>query len=373
MGNLLFRKISSDISYFFLIASVSITLIIWVIQSVNYLDIVSEDGYSLKIYFVYSVLSLPKIFSKILTFIYFISCFFIINKYQENNEILVFWTNGIKKIKLINFLLKFSIIFLVIQLILTIFLVPYTQNLSRIYIKNSNIDFLPKLLIEKKFINIFKNLTVFIDEFDKQGKISKIYINEKLDNNSSKIIMANKGEILIENDKYILKLFNGNIINSNKNNFYNINFKETNYDLTNFSSKTVVHQKIQQIKSRDLFECIYNFYSDKKFDNNECKNREIKSILEEAYKRVIMPMYIFILSLIASSLLIKPKSNKYIKYYKSFILLSGFVFVIISQLGFNLLIKNLTTDVLIFFSPLIFVFCFYFLIFFKANFNFKYL
>ena len=108
MGNLLFRKISSDIAYFFLIASVSITLIIWVIQSVNFLDIVSEDGYSLKIYFVYSVLSLPKIFSKILIFIYFISCFFIINKYQENNEILVFWTNGIKKIKLINFIEIFN-------------------------------------------------------------------------------------------------------------------------------------------------------------------------------------------------------------------------------------------------------------------------
>ncbi len=373
MGNLLFRKISSDITYFFLIASVSITLIIWVIQSVNYLDIVSEDGYSLKIYFVYSILSLPKIFSKILIFIYFISCFFIINKYQENNEILVFWTNGIKKIKLINFLLKFSIIFLIIQFIFTIFLVPYTQNLSRIYIKNSNIDFLPKLLIEKKFINVFKNLTVFIDKFDKQGKISKIYINEKLDDNSSKIIMANKGEILKENETYILKLFNGNIVNSNKNNFYNINFKETNYDLANFSTKTVVHQKIQQVKSKDLFDCIYNFYFGKKFENKECENREIKSILEEAYKRIIMPLYIFILSLISSSLLIKPKSNKHIKYYKSFILLSGFLFVIISQLGFNLLVKNFSIDILIIFSPLIFVFCFYLLIFFKANFNFKYL
>ena len=247
MGNLLLRKISSDIAYFFLIASTSIALIIWVIQSVNYLDIVSEDGYGLSIYFIYSVLSLPKIFSKILIFIYFISCFYIINKYEENNEILVFWTNGIRKIKLINFLLKFSIIFLLIQLILTIFLVPYTQNLSRIYIKNSNIDFLPKLLIEKKFINIFKNVTVFIDKFDRKGKISKIYINEKLDDNSSKIIMANKGEILKENDQYILKLFDGNIISSNKNNFYNINFKETNYDLTNFSSKTVVHQKYNKL------------------------------------------------------------------------------------------------------------------------------
>ena len=86
-----------------------------------------------------------------------------------------------------------------------------------------------------------------------------------------------------------------------------------------------------------------------------------------------MPLYIFILSLIASSLLIKPKSNKYLKYYKSFILLSGFLFVIFSQLGFNLLVKNFIIDMLIIFCPLIFVFGFYVLIFFKANFNFKYL
>ena len=177
MGKLLFRKISSDIAYFFLTASISITLIIWVIQAVNYLDIVSEDGHSLKVYFNYSILSLPKIFSKLLIFVYFISCFYILNKYEENNEILVFWTNGIKKIKLINFLFKFSILFLIIQLFLTIFLVPYTQNIGRLYIKNSNIDFLPKLLVEKKFINVFKNLTVFLDEFDKEGNITKIYIN----------------------------------------------------------------------------------------------------------------------------------------------------------------------------------------------------
>ena len=113
MNKLLYRKLSLDIIYFFLAASVSITLIIWVIQAVNFLDIVSEDGHSLKVYFAYSILSLPKIFSRILIFIFFISCFYIINKYEENNEILVFWTNGIKKISLINFILRFSILFII--------------------------------------------------------------------------------------------------------------------------------------------------------------------------------------------------------------------------------------------------------------------
>ena len=117
MTNLIYRKLSTDIIYFFLTASLSITLIIWVIQAVNFLDIVSEDGHSLKIYFTYSILSFPKIFSRILVFVFFISCFYIINKYDENNEILVFWTNGIKKINLINFILRFSIIFMILQLL----------------------------------------------------------------------------------------------------------------------------------------------------------------------------------------------------------------------------------------------------------------
>ena len=38
----------------------------------------------------------------------------------------------------------------------------------------------------------------------------------------------------------MIKLFDGSIINSNENNFYNINFKETEYDLSKFSSKTVI-------------------------------------------------------------------------------------------------------------------------------------
>ena len=147
MNKLLYRKLSLDIIYFFLAASLSITLIIWVIQAVNFLDIVSEDGHSLRVYFVYSILSLPKIFSRILIFIFFISCFYIINKYEENNEILVFWTNGIKKISVINFILKFSILFIIIQLFLSLYLVPFTQNLSRIYLKNSNVDFLPSLAV----------------------------------------------------------------------------------------------------------------------------------------------------------------------------------------------------------------------------------
>ena len=101
--------------------------------------------------------------------------------------------------------------------------------------------------------------------------------------------------------------------------------------------------------------------------------RKIDSITEEIYKRTVIPFYILILSLISSSLLIKPKSNKYLKYYKSFIFLFGFLFVIFSQIGSKFITHNLIYDFIVLFAPIIFVVIYYLTILFKTNFKLKYL
>ena len=128
MKKLIFKKFAKDVFQFFLLVSISISLIIWVIQAVNYLDIVTEDGHGFRVYFLYTLLSLPKIFSKILPFIYFISLFYIILKYENENELIIFWTIGIKKIEFVNILLKFSIFYLLLQLLFTTYIVPNTLD-----------------------------------------------------------------------------------------------------------------------------------------------------------------------------------------------------------------------------------------------------
>ena len=372
MNKLIFRKLSLDILSFFLVASLSITLIVWVMQAVNFLDIVSEDGHGLKVYFSYTFLNLPKIFSRILIFTFFISAFYIINKYQENNEILVFWTNGIKQLSFINFLFKLSIFFLLLQLILNILVVPYTQNLSRTYLKNSNIDFLPTLLSEKKFINVFKSLTIFIEKYNQNGNIEKIFINEKISEENSKIIIAEKAKIIKLNEDYKIKLFNGGITNINNENIFNINFKETEYDLSKFTTKTITQPKIQEINSFLLLKCFYNFYLNKNFQNNEsCQNRKIKSISEEIFKRFIGPLYILILSLVSSSLILKPKNNFYLKYNKFIIFLLGFLIVIISQISFKFISQSINLDLFVISFPIILLLVYYFFLTLKIKSKFK--
>ena len=42
---------------------------------------------------------------------------------------------------------------------------------------------------------LMKNLTIFVEEYKKDGILKGIYIKEKLNNNENKIIIASKGKL----------------------------------------------------------------------------------------------------------------------------------------------------------------------------------
>ncbi len=382
MDKLIFRKFSLDIVNFFLIASFSITFIVWIIQAVNFLDLISDDGHSLNIYFYYISLNLPKIFSKIIIFVFFISIFYVINKYNNSNELIVFWNNGIKKIHLINFILKLSIVFIILQLFLNLLIVPKSQSLARMYIKKSNIDFLPKLISEKKFINVVKNLTFFVEEYENNGSLKKIYINEKINQDKSKIIVAESGRIIKKNNQFIIRLYNGGITNINKNNTFAINFSETDYDLSTFSTKSITHPKMQEIDSMIIFNCFKKYLFEKNessknkinnFNNKRCQNRELKSISEELYKRLVLPFYTLIISLIAASLIIEPKSKYYFKFHKLNIFLIGSFTIIVSQISLKFFLISINFIYIIIFLPIILVIIYYLILLFITKFRLNFL
>ena len=381
MDKLIFRKFSLDIVNFFLISSFSISFIIWIIQAVNFLDLVSDDGHSLDVYFYFVSLNLPKIFSKTIIFVFFISIFYVINKYNKSNELIVFWNNGIKKIQLINFILKFSLFFLVLQLFLNLSIIPKSQNMARIFIKESNIDFLPKLISEKKFINVVKNLTIFVEEYN-DGLLNKIYINEKIDKNKSKIIVAESGSIIKKDKRYFLRLYNGGITNLNGEKTYTLNFSETDYDLSNFSTKSITHPKTQEIKSDILISCFKDFFLNiyrntdevfKKLKKQTCEGRKLKSISDELYKRLILPLYTLVISLIAASLIVEPKSKYFSKFHRINIFLVGSFIIIISQISLKFLLNSINMIYLVSFLPIIFLILFYLILFLIAKFKLNYL
>ena len=376
MNKLVFRKLSFDIIGFFLLSSLAITSIVWVIQGVNLLDIVTEKGHSIKVYFFYTTLNLPKIFSKLLVFTYFLTLFVVINRYEDNNEILVFWTNGIKKITFINFIGIFSILIVVLQLILNLYIVPYTQSLAQQYLKNSSLDFFPKLITEKKFSNVMEDLTIFVEENEEEGNLKGIYIKEKLDNGDYKIIISNKGKLLQDDNGLNFKLLDGKIINISKAGNYNIGFKETIYKLSNLNSKTRKSNKLNETKSSFLISCLDKNFENRKDKNLRCGQQNdflLKEIYEEIFKRAINPIYIIVLSLISSLIILKSKINFLQNYFKFFLFIVGFLIIIFSELSYKLLNETFYIEMFTLILPLICIIFFYMFITLKSKFRLGYL
>ena len=339
---LIFKKFFVDNTYFFLSAIVTLGLIVWVIQAVNYLDYVTEDGHGLGVYFKYSVLSLPKILSRLFPLIFFISVFYTINRFEQNNELKIFWMNGINKTKFVKNLIIYSLTFLIFLYTLTSYIVPWSQNKSRVYLQESNIDFFPSLISEKKFIDTVDKLTIYIEKKVETETYENIFIKDT-DKEKTKFIYANTGKIINKPDERIFKLFNGKIINVNSGKVTSFDFKTTNFDLSKYLTKSTTDFKIQEKKTTSILNCYINYFlldKDYFYDVLNCNDPAIKEMQKELFTRLIKPLFLPVISLSLCFLLLYPKENSKYKFSRVLVFLLGLLIIIFSEITSSLTVRD---------------------------------
>lgn len=382
MEKILFKKILYDCLSFFLISLVSASIVVWVFQAVNYLDIMIEDGRSYLVYANYSLLNLPKIISKILPFALFFGLFFVLTKYELNNELIIFWTFGVNKFKLINFFIKISFLLVVLQILLAAFLVPKSLEFSRSLIKNSSIDFFEGFIKPKKFNDKIKRLTIYAEDKDQNGNLINIYLKKEIDQNSYQITYSKTGKFIGEEDNKILKLYNGETINYVNEKISKFNFQSSDFSLVNLDADIIPVNKTQETSTKILISCLnkllnldFNFLKDVDFKNSvhNCRYENLDNIYKELYKRFIIPFYIPTLILISLLLIIKSKENiNYLKY-RIVIFIIGINAIIFSEITLKFIQDIFLKNILIILLPLI-LFILLYLFFIqklKLKFNYK--
>ena len=179
MKKIIYRKFLIDCSIFFFITLISASVIIWVFQAVNYLDLVIDDGRGYGVYLLYSLLNYPKIVSKILPFAFFFSFSYVIAKYELNNQLVIYWNFGVNKVHLINFFLFFSFFIFLFQILLTSVVVPKSLSIARGLIRTSDFNFFDNFIKVKKFNGNVKSLTVYTEGKNNDGGYNNIYIKKR--------------------------------------------------------------------------------------------------------------------------------------------------------------------------------------------------
>ena len=377
MKKIIFRKLVSDCSIFFLIALISASIIIWVFQAVNFLDVIIEDGRDYVVYLSYTFLSLPKIISKIFPFALFFSFSYVLAKYELKNELLIFWNHGVSKMKIINLFILISVIFMIIQILLTTIIVPKFQNISRGLIKSSNASYFENFLKPRKFIDTISGLTFFVDKINKDGILKDIYIKRSMKKNTFQTTFAKEGVFENKNGERVLVLYDGQTISGSNNDLRVINFSASDFSVTQADTGTTIKvYKLQENSTKALIKCLKTLERNKKdrninkqYDFHNCTSSNYTNIFKELYKRLIIPFYIPLLIIISMLMITKSKENVNFSKFRTLIFMIGLIIMIFAESTQKLITGNFKINLIFVCLPILICLFTYFLLFFNLKFK----
>ena len=372
MKKILFRKLLRDYLSFFLIALFSSSIIIWVFQAVNYLDIMIEDGRDYIVYINYSLLNFPKIISRLFPFVLFFSLFYITIKFENNNELIIFWNFGIHKLDLTFFIIKVSIILMIFQILLTSIIVPKSQDLARNFLRTSSVNFFENFIKPQKFNDTIRGVTIYSEKKDIEGNLYNLYL-KKENKGGFQITYAKKGVFKEFNKIPVLVLYDGETITGGASGITNFSFSKSDFPLNNYKTNTTTYIKTQELSSIKLYGCINSIYfsKNKKPDKNiaNCSIKNLKNIFKEIYKRFFIPFYIPLLSLISFLLIISSKENSDFNKIKFITFLLGLFYIIFSETTVRLISEDVLKNTFIVIIPFLSFIALYGFIFKKLNFR----
>ena len=334
MKKMLFRKLLLDYMSFFLIALFSSSIVVWVFQAVNYLDIMIEDGRDYTVYISYSLLNFPKILNILFPFVLFFSLFQITSKYENNNELIIFWTFGVTKLELINFVFRFSIVLMLIQIVLSSIIIPKSQDKARSFLRTSTVNFFGNFIKPQRFNDTIKDVTLYSERKEENGTLYNLYLKKKIDQNNFQITYAKKGEFQEFDNIPVLVLYDGATITGKNNEITNFSFSKSDFPLNNFETNTTTYTKTKELTSLVLIKCLQFLNTSKKILNpkiENCSKENLNNIYQELYKRFIIPLYIPLLALLPFFLILSSKENSNYLRLKVLTFFMGLFFIIFSE------------------------------------------
>ena len=338
--NKIYKYISLELVKSFILILFSLSLIAWTVRAVNFLDLIVDSGYSTSTYFIYSILNLTNIMTKFIPLSFLLALLLTIIRLERQNELLVLWTSGVAKFKVTNLFFLLSLMIFLIYIIFSTIITPTALYKSRTLVKQSGVDTVSNLIKPNNFSDTFKGLTFYVEKKE-NNVIKNIFIKDDSNNLNSllpksssarnKTIIAERG--VINKSKLILE--NGFIQSLQSDDTVKIiQFNKTLLNFDNLDNRVIKDVKIQETSTYKILSCLKNYYYNQIPEGyiKNCPKNNIAIVVETFSRRIIMPLYIPLISILISFILVytKNKKTKIINRYLFFSL--SFMLLVLSEL-----------------------------------------
>ena len=295
--------ITKQIIVGFLLVSFSLMSIIWLSQSLRFLDLIASEGVSMGVFIQMTTLLMPRIFTILAPISLFASVLFVYNRMLSDQELIVMKSAGISPWQLAKPAISISLLLVILNIYVMNIGIPKAEDAFNDleWKVENNISHL--MLREGEFTTLQPELTVFITSHEDDGSVGGILINDERDPKNKSTLSAEKG-VIIQTDKGPrIILINGNRqeISKNGSTFSSVNFEKYSVD---FGLKETKTRRKNSVRVRSFNELI------SALNNDSLPPAERYKWFIEGNKRITTPLLALVYTLIACTGLIIGNFNR---------------------------------------------------------------
>jgi lipopolysaccharide export system permease protein len=287
----------------FLLIAVGLTAVIWLSQSLNFLDLIVNRGLSLGTFLYLGVLLMPSFLGVILPIALFCAVIFVLNRLAIDSELVSFRAAGLSPWRITLPLLKLAGVVVLVVLAINLYLSPLSYQAFREQQFVIRGDYSAVLLQEGVFTPMGKNLTIYVRSRGSGGELLGILVHDTRAPNRPITMMAEQGALVRTEDGPRFVMFNGNRqeIDREQGRLSLLYFDRYALDMGQLGDSPT--SRWRDPRERYLHELL-----NPSADPDEQRNRG--KFLAEAHQRLLSPLYALTLTLIGAAGVLSGEHNR---------------------------------------------------------------
>jgi lipopolysaccharide export system permease protein len=193
-----------------MIVVVSLTCIIWLSQSLRFIDMIVNRGLPLATFVYLTMLLLPTWLSIVLPIAGFAGVIFIYNRMAGDREIVVLEASGLSPLRLARPALLVSVLITLLCYVMTLYLIPLSYRAFKELQFQIRHNYTDVLLREGVFNTIADDITVYVRARRETGELSGIIVHDNRDPRQEVTLIAERGALVVTEAGPRVFMQNGN-------------------------------------------------------------------------------------------------------------------------------------------------------------------
>jgi len=277
----------------FLFATGVVTIIVWLTQSLQRIDILVEHGQTLMMFGWLSLLIVPGLLAVIIPFGLFAATIFALHRLHSDSEIAVMYAAGVSRGDVTRPILIVTAIGALATLWINVDLMPRSYRELKREIADIRADFASAVVRSGEFITIQDGFTVYVDEVQPGNQFTGLLIHDYRNGDNAETYMARRALLRETGIGPVLYLSEGNV--------QRVNQKSGEVELA-FYERTAINLGQFERNAGDLQLEMTERYVGELFkpDLTQAYDRANASrLIGEGHGRLAAPLYAFAYVLIA--------------------------------------------------------------------------